>query len=452
MISISQSSIQQPLADLMRPQNLNQMIGQEHLLKPGKPLHQIITQHIPISLLLWGPPGCGKTTFAHVMSQTLKVPFEAFNASIQNKAQLQKLVNQHPDESFVLLLDEIHRLTKPIQDYLLPHLESGHILLVGTTTENPIMSTVPALRSRCQIFEFHRIKSDDMVPMLQRAAQDHLKFELPNDQAHAIANCGNGDVRVALNVLDTLHAMHPTGLNLKLIHDFAINQHFAMDKDATQHYDYLSAFQDSIEGSDADAALYYLAVILRAGDLESIVRRLKDSAALDVGLADPERVNQVINLANTALEIGLPRATTHVAMATILLAIAPKSDSVSEAYLRASFDAQHPAQHPMPPYLHDTHYKHARELRDAGNMLNMFDQPHQIAKQPYLPTNLIGHHYYRPRENPREQKLFQQYKTLFEYIYQQPFTQAPDHTVFNHNFSKIKDRSGRKLFHQSNHN
>lgn len=123
----------------MRPQNLDQMIGQEHLLKPGKPLYQIITQHIPISLLLWGPPGCGKTTFAHVMSQTLQVPFEAFNASIQNKAQLQNLVKAHPDESFVLLLDEIHRLTKPIQDYLLPHLESGHILLVGTTTENPII-------------------------------------------------------------------------------------------------------------------------------------------------------------------------------------------------------------------------------------------------------------------------------------------------------------------------
>lgn len=425
----------------MRPQNLDQMIGQEHLLKPGKPLYQIITQHIPISLLLWGPPGCGKTTFAHVMSQTLQVPFEAFNASIQNKAQLQKLVRAHPDESFVLLLDEIHRLTKPIQDYLLPHLESGHILLVGTTTENPIMSTVPALRSRCQIFEFHRIKSDDMIPMLQRAARGYLKFELPHDQAHAIANCGNGDVRVALNVLDTLHAMHPTGLSLKIIHDFAINQHFAMDKDATQHYDYLSAFQDSIEGSDADAALYYLAVILRAGDLETIVRRLKDSAALDVGLADPERVNQVINLANTALEIGLPRASTHVAMATILLAIAPKSDAVSEAFMRASQDAKDPASHPMPYYLRDTHYKHALEMRGAGDMINMFDQPHQVAKQAYLPKDLIGHHYYRPRDNPKERKLFNQYIKLFEYIYQRPFGDRPDQTIFDHNFKKKEKNS-----------
>lgn len=370
------------------------------------------------------------------MSQTLQVPFEAFNASIQNKAQLQKLVNAHPDESFVLLLDEIHRLTKPIQDYLLPHLESGHILLVGTTTENPIMSTVPALRSRCQIFEFHRIKSQDMIPMLQRAASVYLQFDLPQDQAHAIANCGNGDVRVALNVLDTLHAMHPKGLTLDIIQQFAVNQHFAMDKDATQHYDYLSAFQDSIEGSDADAALYYLAVILRAGDLETIVRRLKDSAALDVGLADPERVNQVINLANTALEIGLPRASTHVAMATILLAIAPKSDAVSEAFMRASEDASDPAAHPMPYYLQDTHYKHALEMRGAGDMLNMFDQPHQVAKQAYLPKDLIGHHYYRPRDNPKERKLFNQYMRLFEYIYDRPFENAPTKTKFDHNFKK----------------
>ncbi len=327
-------AIKQPLADLMRPTTLDQMVGQRHLLAPGKPLYQIITQHIPMSLLLWGPPGCGKTTLAYVMSKTLQLPFEKFNASIQNKSQLQKLVGKHPTETFVLLLDEIHRLTKPIQDYLLPYLENGHILLVGTTTENPVMAIQPAIRSRCQIFEFHPISADEIEPVLVRAARDYLHFDLPHDQAHAIANSGNGDVRVALNILDTLHAMHPDELTMVEIEQFARNQHFAFDKDATKHYDYLSAFQDSIEGSDADAALYYLAVILQSGDLESVVRRLKDSAALDVGLADPEKVNQVINLANTALEIGLPRASTHVAMATIMLAIAPKSDSAMQAYYR----------------------------------------------------------------------------------------------------------------------
>ena len=437
------SDIQQPLADKMRPQTLSEMVGQHHLIDPGKPLYQIIEQHIPISLLLWGPPGCGKTTFAHVMSQTLQVPFEAFNASIENKTKLQSLVNRHPDQTFVLLLDEIHRLTKPIQDYLLPHLESGHILLVGTTTENPIMSTVPALRSRCQIFEFHRLTAADIQIVVKRAAKKYLKIQISDKVAHAIANCGQGDSRVAINVLDTLHAMHPDSITMPIVKDFAKQQHFAMDKDATQHYDYLSAFQDSIEGSDTDAALYYLAVILKSGDLETIVRRLKDSAALDVGLADPERVNQVINLANTALEIGLPRASTHVAMATILLALAPKSDSVLQAYQRASKDAKTPAEHPMPYYLQDTHYKHALDMRGAGDMYNPYDQPHQVAKQAYLPKDLIGHHYFVPRYTKNDLKLYGQYKALFKYIYDQPFKPSDTSTVFDHNFKKKTENNSK---------
>jgi putative ATPase len=437
-------TIRQPLADQMRPHTLDQLVGQRHLLAPGKPLYQIITQHIPISLILWGPPGCGKSSLAFVMSKTLNVPFETFNASIENKATLMRLVSRHPDETFVLLLDEIHRLTKPIQDYLLPYLEDGHILLVGTTTENPIMAIVPAIRSRCQIFEFERISSEDIQPVLQRAARQFLGFDLPDDQAHAIANCGNGDVRVALNVLDTLHAMHPDDLDMNAIRAFALQQHFAMDKDATQHYDYLSAFQDSIEGSDTDAALYYLAVILRAGDLESVVRRLKDSAALDVGLASPSTVERVITLANTALEIGLPRASTHVAMATILLALAPKSDSVLQAYLRASKDAEHPAQHSMPDYLRDTHYKHAQELRGAGDMLNMYDQPHQVAQQAYMPADLIGHHYFVPRDNRLDSEYFERYQKLFEYIYQRPFVAGDQSTVFDHNFTKQGGKEEKK--------
>lgn len=437
-------AIKKPLADLMRPQTLDQMVGQRHLLAKGRPLYQIITKHIPMSLLLWGPPGTGKTTLAHVMSNTLQIPFEKFNASIENKAQLRKLIEKHPNENFVLLLDEIHRLTKNVQDYLLPYLENGNVLLVGTTTENPIMSIVPAIRSRSQIFEFHRVQANEIQPVLQTAAKEHLDFSLPDEQAHAIANSANGDVRVSLNILDTLHAMHPKGLTMEMIEQFAHQQHFAMDKDATQHYDYLSAFQDSIEGSDTDAALYYLAVILNSGDLDTIVRRLKDAAALDVGLASPETVNRVINLANTALEIGLPRASTHVAMATILLSLAPKSDSVLQAYLRASQDAQNPAAHPMPSYLHDTHYQGAATLRNAGVMKNMFDEPHQIAKQQYMPKDLVGHHYFVPRDNKYDRGLYKRYIDLFEYMYQQPFNPGDTSTVFNHNFSEHPTKHAKR--------
>lgn len=435
-------SIQRPLADRMRPQNLSEIVGQRHLLASGKPLFQIIDQHLPISLLLWGPPGSGKSTYAYVLSRTLKMPFETYNASIQTKAQLQKLVKAHPNESFVLLLDEIHRLTTPIQDFLLPHVESGHIILVGTTTENPIMAITPALRSRCQIYEFSPVSTDDIKPVILRAAHDFLHIQLDDHTASAISQTGNGDVRVAINVLDTLFIMYHDHITFDVVESYAAQQHLVMDKKKTNYYDYLSAFQDSIEGSDTDAALYYLAVILKSGDLDTIVRRLKDSAALDVGLAAPETVNQVINLANTAHEIGLPRASTHVAMATILLSLAPKSDSVLQAYLRASHDADNPTAHPMPTYLRDTHYKHAKELRNAGNMLNMFDQHGQVAQQTYLPNDLIGHHYFYPRDNKRDKLYYKRYIKLFEYIYNRPF--KPDgsqETIFDHNFSKNDDQS-----------
>lgn len=414
-------AIKRPLAELMRPTTLTQMVGQTHLLAPGKPLRQLIDQQIAVSLIIWGPPGSGKSSLAQVMAHSLALPFESFNASIDNKSNLQALIKAHPNESFVLLLDEIHRLTKPIQDYLLPYLENGHILLVGATTENPIMSIVPAVRSRCQIFEFEPLSATDIEPVLKRAASEHLNFTLEPELAHAIANIGNGDVRVSLNILDTLHAMHPTELTLAAVEEFARNQHFAFDKDATQHYDYLSAFQDSIEGSDTDAALYYLAVLLEAGDLESVVRRLKDAAVLTVGLADPTRVTQVITLANTALEIGLPRASSAVTMATMLLCISPRSDSVRWTYARAKKDAKNPTAHPMPTYLRDEHYKGAAKLRGAGLKLDAFSQPHQIAKQAYLPQDLIGHHYFVPRNTSNELQLYKQYRALFEYIYQRKF-------------------------------
>ena len=422
----------QPLANRMRPHKLTEMVGQEHLLAAGKPLRQIIDQHIPIPLILWGPPGTGKTTLAHVVANELHYPFEQFNASIENKGQLTKLINRHPTESFVLLLDEIHRLTKPIQDYLLPYLENGHVLLVGATTENPILSLVPAIRSRCQIFEFHPLKTADIQQMVVRAAHRVFDYQIPAEIAHMIANTGNGDVRTALNVLDTLYAMYQEKLTVSQVRNFSRQQHLTYDKDATQHYDYLSAWRDSVEGSDADAALYYLAVLLEAGDLESVVHSLKDMSALDMGMADPARAVQVITLANTALEIGLPRASTHVAMATMLLAISPRSDSAMQAYRRAAKDAQNASQHPMPPYLRDVHYKGADKLRGAGLMKNMFEEPKKVAKQPYLPADLIGRHYYESAPNENEQRLYYQYQKLFEYIYQRPFKPDSRLSHFDH--------------------
>ena len=294
------------------------------------------------------------------------------------------------------------------------------------------MSLVPAVRSRCQIFEFQPLHTSDVQRMVERAAHQAFNYQIPEEIAHMIANTGSGDVRTALNVLDTLFAMYQQDLTVDEVKSFGRQQHLACDKDATQHYDYLSAWRDSVEGSDTDAALYYLAVLLEAGDLESVVRSLKDMSALDMGLADPERAVQVITLANTALEIGLPRASTHVAMATMLLTISPRSDFVMQAYRRAAKDAQNASQHPMPTYLRDVHYKGADKLRGAGRMTNMFEEPQKVAKQPYLPADLVGHHYYEPAPNKNEQKLYYQYQKLFEFIYQQRFQKNPRMSHFDH--------------------
>ncbi|ANK59438.1 recombinase RarA [Loigolactobacillus backii] len=411
------NNIHQPLADAMRPQTLEQMVGQQQLLNVGQPLRQIIDKKIAISLILWGPPGTGKSTLAYVIAKTLSLPFEQFNASTENKATLQKFVGSHPNESFVLQLDEIHRLTKPIQDFLLPYLESGQILLVGTTTENPVITISPAIRSRCQLFEFKPVEPNDIVPVLQRTTESIYHFDLEAKLALLIANCANGDVRVALNILETLVAMHGAELNREQIIEFAKNQHFAFDEDSNNHYDYLSAFQDSISGSDTDAALYYLSVILNAGDFESVIRRIRDLAYMVVGLADSHAVDTAILACQTALQVGLPRATTHLAYATITLCLAPKSDSAGQSYEQANEDGKQSNQlHPMPSYLRDFHYKQSIETTGGGDMLNPFEQPHQIAKQQYLPDDLLKRRYYQSRDNKSEQVLYRRYQALRRYI------------------------------------
>lgn len=414
-------TIQQPLTDRMRPNTLDEMVGQQHLLGPGRPLYQIIQQKVPMSLLLWGPPGCGKSTYAHVLSKTLNVPFEYFNASIQNKAQLQKLTNNHPQNSFVLLLDEIHRLTTPIQDFLLPYVESGHIILVGTTTENPIMAITPALRSRCQIYEFEPVQPVDIEPVIKRACKDFLHIQLDEKTIAAIAQAANGDVRVSINILDTLHTMYGDHITFQVVEQYASQQHLQMDKKKTNYYDYLSAFSGSVLGSDTDAALYYLAVLLKTGNFEAVIRRIRNISPWYVGLANPGIVNDALNLVNTAEKVGMPEGRIHVAMAAILLSVSPKSDAVTNAIDNAMQDADHFTEHPMPHFLRDAHYKYAKELRGAGFSGNVLDHPNGIAHLPYMPKDLIGHHYLHSRQSKNDQIIFKRYQQLFEEIYQQPF-------------------------------
>lgn len=409
-----------PLADQMRPQELDQMVGQPELLKEGQPLRKIIDQHINIPLILWGPPGTGKTTLAKIIAKENNYSFESFNASIDNKAKLTKLIDKYPDDSFVLLIDEIHRMTKTLQDFLLPHLENGHVMLIGSTTENPIMSIVPAIRSRCQIFEFKPLSDEEILTMLTRAATD--VYQLTEDQIepnalNLIAISADGDLRIALNAFETIHAINSDKIKVSDVKGFAQQQHFSYDKKATKHYDYLSAYSDSMAGSDTDAALYYLTILLKNNDLPSVVRRLREIPYTYIGLANPQQVTQIVTAANQAEKIGMPKAKYPLMFATTLMCISPKSGSFDESWEKLDQDTQHPNDHPMPKGLRDSHYKHSEEITGGGLFKSPFTSPHQIAQQNYMPKGLEGRRYYYPKENSNEQKLGEQYLKLHQFIY-----------------------------------
>ncbi|MBI0022086.1 replication-associated recombination protein A [Lactobacillus sp. W8172] len=424
-----------PLAYRMRPRTLDEVVGQQHLIGHGKIIRRMVEAKLLSSMILYGPPGIGKTSIASAIAGSTKYAFRMLNAATDSKKQLEQVAAEGKlSGTVILLLDEIHRLDKTKQDFLLPLLESGEIILIGATTENPYIAISPAIRSRCQIFELKPLAEEDVNQAISRALRDSenglgsYHVELTDDARKLLIQKGNGDLRTTLNGLElavrsTKQEKIAAGKNeddqLIIDQEEMANsiqmrsQNF--DAKGDGHYDLVSAFQKSIRGSDTDAALHYLARLIESGDLISICRRLSVIAYEDIGLANPAAVQHAQLAIQAAQSLGFPEARIPLANAVIELALSPKSNSAISAIDQALDDVQNKNYGPIPDDLKDTHYKGAKKLGHGKG----YAYPHSFANdwiaQQYLPDNLVGTQYFNPKGNSKiESGLKKQYEILHE--------------------------------------
>lgn len=419
-----------PLAYRMRPQTLDQVVGQQHLIGPGKIIRRMVEARLLSSMILYGPPGIGKTSIASAIAGSTKYAFRKLNAATDGKKQLQQVAAEGKmSGTVILLLDEIHRLDKTKQDFLLPLLESGQVILIGATTENPYISISPAIRSRCQIFELKPLSAQDASNAIDRALTDkenglgNYPVELTDDARALLIEKGNGDLRSTLNSLEL--AVLSTKQELKDNHQdtdsiVITQQEMAdsiqmkvqnFDSSGDGHYDLVSAFQKSIRGSDTDAALHYLARLIESGDLISICRRLSVIAYEDVGLANPSAAEHAILAIQAAQTLGFPEARIPLANAVIELTLSPKSNSAITAIDRAIDDVKNKNIGSIPANLKDAHYAGAKKLGHGVNYIYPHDFENDWVAQQYLPDNLLTASYFTPKGNS---KVEERYKLIYQ--------------------------------------
>lgn len=415
-----------PLAYRMRPKKLEDIVGQQHLVAPGKILARMVSAKLLSSMILYGPPGTGKTSIASAIAGSTKYAFRMLNAATDSKKELEMVAEEAKiSGTVILLLDEIHRLTKPKQDFLLPHLEKGSIILIGATTENPYITINPAIRSRTQIFEVKPLTEADIGQAIDRALTDkengmgEQNVVLTGEARLHLTRVTHGDLRSALNGLElAVMSTEPDDsgvltIDLPTIEECVQRKVLVQDKDGDAHYDVISAFQKSIRGSDTDAALHYMARLLEAGDLPSVIRRLLTIAYEDIGLANPNACAHAVQAITAAEKIGLPEARIPLAQAVIELCLSPKSNSAIMAIDAALADVRAGNYGDVPDHLRDAHYQGAKKLGRGIGYKYPHDHPHGWVKQQYLPDKLKTKHYYAPKENSRYEKALQeQYERL----------------------------------------
>jgi len=424
--SDQQKEKEAPLATRMRPAALHQFVGQEHLVGEGRVLRKAIESGQVPSLILWGPPGCGKTTLAYVIAKATKARFSAISAVSASVADLRRLIGEAAEryklyrERTIIFIDEIHRFNKAQQDAVLPYVEDGTVTLIGATTENPSFEVISPLLSRCQVLTLNPLAEDEIQAIIMRAVKDELKglgklnVELDEDALIHLILMSNRDARVALNTLEiatqtTLpNVKGERHISLSTIEDAIQHKAPRYDKEGEQHYDLISALHKSMRGSDPDASLYWLGRMLEAGeDPLYIARRLVRFASEDVGMADPQALVVAMAAQQAVHFIGMPEGNLALAQAAVYLATAPKSNSLYKAYSKVQEEVKQTPDQPVPLHLRNPVTALMKKLGYGKGYKYPHDYRQHFVRQEHLPDSLQGKRFYTPSDQGYEQEVVQ---------------------------------------------
>ena len=420
-VSLLEQPVAQPLAARLRPQTLDEIVGQKHLLGPGRILRRIIEQDAVTSMIFWGPPGVGKTTLATVIARQTQAKFIEFSAVTSGIKEIREVMqeadrNRVYGDKTIVFVDEIHRFNKAQQDAFLPFVEKGSIILIGATTENPSFEVNGALLSRCKVFVLKGLTEDDLLALLKRALSDqrgfgYQKIETDDDVLRLIAAFANGDARMALSTLEmaVLNGDEENGVThvtRETVEQCTARKSLLYDKNGEEHYNLISALHKSMRNSDPDAAVYWLAQMLEAGeDPIYVARRVTRFASEDVGLADPRALELAIAAYQACHLIGMPECTVHLTQAVIYLSLAPKSNAMEVAYNAAKEDALKQLDEPVPLHIRNGVTGLMRDLGYGKGYQYAHDLKDKIADMRCLPDSLIGREYYQPTDQGLEYKF-----------------------------------------------